>query len=55
MIRVIYAIHAVTIEDLKMRLGNSNLLLRKSAIRFKPLTQKREIDKQTACALYYQH
>ena len=44
MIRVICAILAVTIEDLEVRLGNSNLALGKSAIRFEPLAQKRDTD-----------
>ena len=44
---------AVAIEDLEVHLGNSNLPLRKSAIWFELLAQKKETDKQTACILYY--
>lgn len=35
----------ITIKDLKIRLGNSNLPLSKSAIWFKSLAQKRETSK----------
>ncbi len=38
MIRVVCAILIVTIENLEVRLSNSNLPLGKSAIRFEPLT-----------------
>ena len=55
MIRVVYAMLAIAIKDLEMRLGNSNLLLGKSAIRFEPSAQKEETDKQTTSALYYQY
>lgn len=34
-IRVVYAMLILAIKDLKVRLGNSNLLFRKSAIWFK--------------------
>ena len=44
---------AITIEDLEVRLGNSNLLLGRSAIRFKLSAQKGETNKQTAGILYY--
>ena len=37
MVRVVYAILAIAIEDLEMRFGNPNLPLSKSAIRFEPL------------------
>ena len=53
MIRVIYAIFAIAIKDLEVHLGNSNLLLRKSAIWFELLAQKSETSKQTANILYY--
>lgn len=43
---------AITIEDLEMRLGNSNLLLGKSAIWFEPLAQKGETGKQITSILY---
>ena len=46
---------AVTIEDLEVRLGNSNLPLGKSAIQFDPLAQKVETGKQMTSALYYQY
>ena len=55
MIRVVYAMLAVAIKDLKVRLGNSNLPLGESAIRFESLAQKGETGKQTACALYYKY
>lgn len=46
---------AVIIKDLEIHLSNSNLPMRKSAIYFKFLAQKREISKQTASALYYKY
>ena len=46
---------AIAIEDLEVQLNNSNLLIRKSAIRFEPSAKKGETDKQTAGALYYQY
>ncbi len=55
MIGVVCAMLAVAIEDLEVRLGNSNLPLGKSAIWFEPLAQKGETSKQTAGALYYQY
>ena len=39
MLRVICAIFAIAIEDLKVQFGDSNLLLDKSVIRFKPFPQ----------------
>ena len=53
MIRIVYAILAIAIVDLEVRLGNSNLALGKRAIRFKPSSEKGETGKQTAGALYY--
>ncbi len=53
MIRVVCAMLAVAIKDLEVRLGNLNLPLGKSAIRFQPLAQKGETGKQTASVLYY--
>ena len=44
---------AVAIEHLEMRLGNSNLPLRKSIIQFQPSAHKGEIDKLMADKLYY--
>ena len=55
MIIVICTMLAIAIEDLEMCLGNLNLPLGKNAIRFEPLAQKGEINKQTAGALYYQY
>ncbi len=55
MIRVVCTMLAVSIDDLEVRLGNSNLPLGKSAIRFEPSAQKGETGKQTAGALYYQY
>lgn len=46
---------AVAIEDLEVRLSNSNLPTGKSAIRFEPSAQKGEAGKQTAGALYYKY
>ena len=45
----------VAIKDLEMWLGNSNLLIGKSAICFELFVQKGEIGKQTANALYYKY
>ncbi len=42
MIRVIYAMLAVIIEDLKLCMNNKNLPFGKSAIRFEPCAQKSE-------------
>ena len=53
MIRVICAIFTVAIENLKVHLDNSNLFLKKNAIQFELLAQKKEIDKQIAGILYY--
>ena len=44
---------AVAIEDLEVRLGNSNPLLGKNVIWFELLAYKRETDKQMTSALYY--
>ena len=44
---------AIAMEDLKVYLGNLNLFLGKSAIRFDPIAQKGVIGKQTAGILYY--
>ena len=54
-IKVIYAMFVIAIEDLKMYLSNSNLPLEKSAIWFELLAQKGETGKQTASALYYKY
>ncbi len=45
MIRVVYAMLAVAIEDLELRLNNKNLPIGKREIRFEPLAQKSEIGK----------
>ena len=55
MIRIVYAMLAVTIKDLEICLGNSNLLLGKSTIQFKLSAQKGETGKQTAITLYYRY
>lgn len=44
-LKIAYAIFAVTIENLEMRIGNLNLLLGKSVIQFEFLAQKEENDK----------
>ena len=46
---------AVAIEALEVQLNNSNLPIRKSAIRFELLTQKEETGKQLAGVLYYKY
>ncbi len=53
MIRVVCAMFAIAIEDLEVRLRNSNLSLGKSAIWFELSAQKGETGKQTAGTLYY--
>ena len=55
MIKVVFAILIVAIEDLEVRCGNTNLSLGKSAIWFESLAQKEETGKQTAGALYYKY
>lgn len=55
MIKVVYVILAITIEDLEMCLNNSNLPIGKSAIFFELWAQKREIGKQITGALYYKY
>lgn len=54
-IKIIYTIFAIAIEDLKIYLGNSNRLFRKITIWFKLLTYKKRTDKQKAGALYYKY
>lgn len=51
-IKIVYAIFAVAIKNLKVQFSNSNLLVGKNTIWFKFLAQKKEIDKRTADALY---
>ena len=46
---------AIAIKDQELCLGNLNLPLGKSAIRFKLLAQKEETGKQTTGILYYQY
>ncbi len=53
MIKVVYAILAIVIEDLEVCLSNSNLSLGKSAIRFELLAQNEKTNKLIADALYY--
>lgn len=55
MIKVICAMLIIVINNLKVQINNSNLLLRKSAIRFKLLVKKRKISKQTTGILYYKY
>lgn len=54
-IKVICAILAVVIDDMKVHLSNLNLLFGKNAIGFKPLAKKKETGKQTASAQYYKY
>ena len=53
MIKVVYTMLTVAIEDLKMCLGNLNLPLGKSALWFELSAQKKKTGKQTAGILYY--
>ena len=53
MIKVVCTMLVITIEDLKMLLDNSNLLLGKSVIWFEPSALKKETGKQTTSTLYY--
>lgn len=55
MIKVVCARFDIEIKDLKVRLGDSNLPIKKNAICFEFLTQKRETNKQTASTLYYKY
>lgn len=55
MIKVICAILAITIEDLKLRWDNPDLLLKKSAIRFEFLAQKKETGKKIVGLEYYKY
>lgn len=52
-IRFVYAILAIAIEDVEVRLSDSNLPLGKSIIWFELSSEKRELGKQTTNALYY--
>lgn len=54
-IRVVFAMFAIAIEDLEVQLNNSNLPIRKSAICFELLAQKGKISKQMTSALYYKY
>lgn len=53
MIRIVCNILTIAIEDLKVYLSNSNLLLGKNAIKFKVLVKKKETSKQMASIAYY--
>lgn len=53
MIRIVYPIFAIAIKDLEEYLGNLNQPLKKSAIWFELLAQKKEIGKQTTGTQYY--
>ena len=53
MIKVIYAMLVIIIENLEMRFDNSNLLLKKNIIGFELLAQKEKINKQMTDILYY--
>lgn len=55
MIKVVYAILIIAINDLKVRCSNANLPLEKNAIWFETLPQKGETNKQTAGTLYYKY
>lgn len=52
MIKILYVIFAIVIEDLEIYFNNINLLLKKSIIGFKRLAQKNETNKQIANVLY---
>ena len=45
----------IAIKNLEEQIGNPNLPLGKSAIRFEPLPQKLETSKQKIGVLYYQY
>lgn len=49
MIRVIFAIFAIIIKNLKLHYRNKNIPIRKNAIRFKQYIQKSEPDKYLSC------
>lgn len=51
-IQVICTILAIVIKDLEIYLNNLNLLIKKSAICFELLVQKKEIGKQITDTLY---
>lgn len=55
MMKVICAMLAIVIKDLKLRINNLNLLLGKSVIRFDSSVQMRETSKQIAHRLYYKY
>lgn len=55
MIKIVYAMLAIAIEDLKVQLSNSNLLIKKNAICFKSLVYKEKISKHIANVLYYKY
>ncbi len=52
-IRVVYAILAIAIENLEVQLSNLNLPMGKNVIRFEPLVQKGETGEQMAGAIYF--
>lgn len=54
-IKVVYITFAIAIQDLKICLGNLNLLLEKSAIWFESSIQKKKTSKQMIDALYYEY
>ena len=45
MLKVVFPMLAIAIDDLEVQLSNSNLPVGKSAICFKPLAQKRDFGK----------
>lgn len=52
MMRVIYTIFTIAIKNLKMHFSYANLSLRKNAICFEPLTQKKETNEKIADIIY---
>lgn len=54
-IRVVLAMLTIAIKNLEKHLKNSNLIIKKSAICFKSVAQKRKTDNQTSGALYYKY
>ena len=54
-IKVIYAILTIAIEDLEVQLSNLNLPIGKNEICFEPSAQKRETGKQMASTLCYKY
>lgn len=55
MIKVVYVMLAIAIENLEICLGYSNMPFEKIVIWFESLTPKKKTGKETASALYYKY